>query len=359
MNPLSQIITREIQKTGIIPFSRFMELALYCPVCGYYEQEKDKIGRRGDFFTNVSIGSMFGELLAFKFAEWLDPPRTTIRSPQIVEAGAHDGSLAADILTWLRDHRPDLAHSVQYCIVEPSPRRREWQHNTLKQFAGSVEWISNLSNTTSVSGIIFANELLDAMPVHRWRWNATSKSWSEWGVGVEGEKFVWRTMPTTDAALPNTPEALKEILPDGFTTETCPAAVDWWSHAARVLECGKLLTVDYGLTADELWRPERRDGTLRTYRKHHVGADLLASVGEQDLTAHVNFAALASAGEARGLRTDAMVTQEAFLTGIAARTWDEQLDFGEWTPERTRQFKTLIHPEHFGRSFRVLVQSVA
>ena len=118
-----------------------------------------------------------------------------------------------------------------------------------------------------------------------------------------------------------------------------------------------MLAVDYGLTAEEFFVPERKEGTLRGYHRHRSTRDVLACPGEQDITAHVNFTAIRAAGEAVGMRTEAFLTQAQFLTAIAARTCADEDSLGKWTPERTRQFQTLIHPEHLGRSFRVLVQS--
>jgi SAM-dependent MidA family methyltransferase len=147
------------------------------------------------------------------------------------------------------------------------------------------------------------------------------------------------------------------MLPDGFTTEVCPAAEKWWRTASRLLACGKLLTFDYGLRAEEFFMPERKAGTVRGYHHHQPGNDVLAHPGDQDITAHVNFTAIRTAGESAGLRTEAFLPQAQFLTGIAARIWKDGALCGEWTPARTRQFQTLTHPEHLGRSFRVLVQS--
>jgi SAM-dependent MidA family methyltransferase len=121
------VIREEISKSGAISFARFMELALYCPESGYYETKKDIVGRGGDFITSVSVGSLFGELLAFQFAEWLgtgERGQGTVVS--ILEAGAHDGRLAGDILGWLEANRPDVFGRIQYIIVEPSPIRQQW-----------------------------------------------------------------------------------------------------------------------------------------------------------------------------------------------------------------------------------------
>jgi SAM-dependent MidA family methyltransferase len=146
------------------------------------------------------------------------------------------------------------------------------------------------------------------------------------------------------------------VLPDGYTIETCPAAESWWREAATVLGRGKLLTIDYGFTAAERFSPGRRHGTLRAYFRHHASDDLLANVGEQDLTAHVNFSAIQEVGEACGLATETFSTQSQFLTRILEKTLREKT-FGEWTSAQARQFQTLTHPEHLGRAFRVLVQS--
>jgi SAM-dependent MidA family methyltransferase len=395
-----------------------MELALYCPKHGYYEAKKDNPGRRGDFYTSVGVGKLFGQLLAFQFAEWLETlnpvkgrgPHGALR-PQplgaakrsgdgltlnLVEAGAHDGQLARDILTWLQLNRPELFDRVEYRVIEPSPRRQEWQKKTLEQYSSHVRWFAGFQSLLQertchsspatrhplLRGVIFSNELLDAMPVHRFGWDAQNKKWFEWGVAVDGEKFAWARIPDTLAprsgeragargAFENLPPELLAALPDGYTIETCPAAEDWWREAANVLGHGKLLTIDYGFTADGLFSPSRTRGTLRAYFRHHASDDLLANVGEQDLTAHVNFSTIQAAGESVGLRTEMFSTQSQFLTQILEKSFGELVaskrlvspksDGGGsedgWTPAQARQFQTLTHPEHLGRAFRVLVQS--
>jgi SAM-dependent MidA family methyltransferase len=389
MNPLSEIIRREAAQSGILPFARFMKLALYCPKHGYYETKKDNPGRHGDFYTSVGVGKLFGQLLAFQFAEWLETLNPQPSTLNLVEAGAHDGQLARDILTWLQLNRPELSDRVEYRVIEPSPRRQEWQGETLREFAPRVRWFAGFQSLLQertchsspatrhppLCGVIFSNELLDAMPVHRFGWDAQNKKWFEWGVAVDGEKFIWAKIQTPDAR-PQTPDpGLLAVLPDGYTIETCPAAEDWWREAANVLGHGKLLTIDYGLTADELFLPSRPRGTLRAYFRHHASDDLLANVGEQDLTAHVNFSAIQAAGESVGLKTESLQTQSQFLTQILEKTLREK-SFGElvaskrlvspksdgggsedgWTPAQARQFQTLTHPEHLGHAFRVLVQ---
>lgn len=347
-----------------------MEVALYCPDCGYYEKEEDNVGRGGDFFTSVSVGSLFGELLAFQFAEWLmaEADRGGLADGfRIVEAGAHDGRLAADILAWMRERRPEIFRRLEYVIVEPSRRRQEWQREKLKEFQKSARWVSEMSTLKTTAAapetIIFSNELLDAMPARRLGWDAKRKKWFEWGLALHDGNLVWSRMgevanEVLESAF-RAPEFqnLFDVLPDGFTTEVCPAAPAWWRSAADILQRGRLLTFDYGLDAEDFFTPERSEGTLRAYHHHRLSRDLLASPGGQDITAQVNFTAVKQAGEAAGLKTEALVSQGKLLTQIAEKIWKQPELFGDWTPARTRQFQTLTHPEHLGRPFRVLVQS--
>jgi SAM-dependent MidA family methyltransferase len=368
MSNLSEIIRREAAQRGVLPFARFMELALYCPVHGYYETKKDNPGRHGDFYTSVGVGELFGQLLAFQFAEWLESLRIADCGLRIIEAGAHDGRLAKDILAWLQSNRPELLNQIEYWIIEPSARRQKWQGETLREFAPRVRWFDSLQSISSpnpkssrpagrnpkLSGVIFSNELLDAMPVHRFGWDAQNKKWFEWGVAVDGGIFVWAKIQPSAFSLQ--PSALESVLPDGYTIETCPAAEDWWREAANVLERGRLMTIDYGLAADELFSPSRTRGTLRAYHRHHASDNLLANVGEQDITAHVNFSAIQAVGESVGLKTEIFSTQSQFLTQILEKAAKDNF-LGKWTSAQARQFQTLTHPEHLGRAFRVLVQS--
>ena len=361
-------------------FAEFMRHVLYCPIYGYYEQSKDRIGREGDFYTNVNIGPLFGELLAFQFAEWLR--EIGGNAFQLIEAGTHDGQLAADILNWFRQKRPKLFASLTYWIVEPSPRRRAWQKEKLEHFAEQVRWSDSIDGLAEglVNGIIFSNELLDAMPIHRFGWDAADAHWFEWGVTLkrknpstssgsqEPEEMISFEWTRLDQAADDFAPALKEsgfefppellaVLPHGFTIEICPEAAQWWRQAATALKTGKLLTIDYGVEAGQLIAPERSGGTLRAYSRHHATGDVLSNVGDQDLTAHVNFAQLQHIGEAAGLRTEGLFSQERFFTSVAAKTWQTESNFGEWTSARLKQFRTLMHPEHLGRAFRVLLQS--
>jgi SAM-dependent MidA family methyltransferase len=377
---LSQLIRSEIAATGPMPFARFMQLALYHPTHGYYRRPMKQIGCQGDFCTSVSAGPLFGQLLARQFTEWLQarslarsnprpPTKTGARSPfQLVEAGAHDGRLALDILSWFETNRPGLLRKMEYWILEPSTAAREAQRQLLKPFQSRVRWSQGWADFPlgGVCGIIFCNELLDAFPVARLGWNAGGKTWFEWRVTWSGDRFAWARGPGPDwTELGETgrpsfwqtlPLALQALLPDGFTIEICPAARAWWSQAAANLKRGKLLTFDYGLESIDFLAPHRTQGTLRSYRAHRLVPDPLADPGAQDLTAHVNFSVLKEAGEKAGLTTEFFDTQAAFLTRIADRAAHRRPAFEPWTAVQRRQFQTLTHPDYLGQAFRVLAQ---
>lgn len=354
---LEELIRGEIGERGPVSFARFMELALYHPELGYYERHPKQTGRSGDFYTSVSVGSLFGELLGFEFAARLTgvPGRVSL-----AEAGAHDGELARDILGYLEEYRPGLFERLDYRMIEPSPRRREAQAAKLGRFRERVVWREDWAAAGAFRGICFSNELLDAMPVHVLRWSAAERGWREWGVEWRAGRFEWAALPeeASEAAgmAPEIARGLAEVLPDGYGIEVCPGAVKWWGEAARALEAGWLMTADYGLAAEEWFRPERTNGTLRGYHRHKSSGNVLEDPGERDITAHVDFGRITAAGEAAGLVTEGLERQEIFLKRVVERIEADPGNFPLWTPMRYRQLKSLMHPEHLGRAFRFLAQ---
>ncbi len=355
-NPLTEIIRAEIGATGPMPFARFMELALYHPEFGYYEIGADQVGRRGDFITSVSVGEVFGQLLAFRFAQWLSSIDGPVR---IAEAGAHDGSLAGDILEWLAANDESLFSRLTYSIVEPSVCRRGWQSKRLGKFTGKVEWHDSLVDATEIRGIIFSNELLDAFPVHRICWDAAKRDWLEWAVDWRDGAFRWELIDGGDAAwrflLPAWPSELLGVLPDRYTTELSPQANAWWRVAADKLVAGKLVALDYGHGPDDWPAASQPDGTVRGYRTQKRVDDVLADPGEQDLTAHANFGLAKREGESAGLRTEQFTSQERFLNSIFVEMLESDPSLGQAID--VRQLQTLTHPDQMGRPFRVLVQA--
>ncbi len=369
MTNAADLIREEIRTRGPIPFIVFMRLALYAKDAGYYERP-GRVGRSGDFFTSVSVGRLFGELLACQMREWLfemekSIPRSAVPTWQLVECGANDGLLGVEVMETLLASDEGGLRPVELVFLEPSETRRRWQEETVVRHNDGrgpgfpVRWCRDWNELGTVHGIIFSNELLDAFPCHRVAWDAASRRWCEMGVGLEGDRFTWRPLPENSAASADAhldlPEGLLDVLPDGFTTELNPDAAAWWRSAARSLGEGRLLAFDYGLTREEYFMPQRADGTLRAYSKHQLKSDVLDQPGEQDLTAHVNFTAIEQAGIAAGLTTDTFDFQGRFLTRLAQKLWAAP-GAEPWDASKIAQFKTLVHPEHMGRSFRVLAQ---
>jgi SAM-dependent MidA family methyltransferase len=359
---LTQLLRREISGSPI-SFARFMELTLYHPSLGYYGCSENPIGRAGDFITSVSVGRVFGALLACHFQDWHE--QHPHPAWQIVEGGAHDGQLAVDILTWLRTHAPDSYARLAYWLLEPSSRRQTWQASRLAGHRDRVRWARSWDELPAgdLCGAIFANELLDAMPAHRLAWDAKQRCWCEWGVAVHGDAFVWERMPLSASLrertdlLPAVPEGLAEVMPDGFTTELSPLATEWWGRAANALQSGQLMTLDYGYTAEEELAPWRPNGTLRSYRAQVSDDRVLEAPGTRDLTAHVNFGRLLAIGERAGLRTELVTTQGRFLGGLLQRLSGAGDTCADWSPAERRQLQTLTHPSQFGQAFRVLIQA--
>lgn len=375
---LSEILAEVIRGRGPLPFHRFMELALYHPGHGYYERSPDSIGRRGDYFTSVSVGSLFGELLAFAFAGWLEV--VDADPVWLIEAGAHDGRLAADILGWLDRWAPGLKSRLHYGIVEPSARRRGWQRERLAAFGSRVRWFESLTAVGRVrpQGILFANELLDALPIRRFIWRTPPGCWMESRVDLPGAEpqddpgnraagtpdFQWTLAEMAELEWKDRwlgeqrarHRPLEAALPDGFVWEHGSAAVAWWEEAAAALERGWLMAIDYGRFAGSAWLPERPRGTLRAFHSHHQSSQLLAQPGEQDLTADVDFALLERVGHAAGWMTEVRSNQGRFLTELAARWAGSLAALPRLDAARRRQLLTLVHPEHLGGRFHILVQ---
>ena len=194
---------------------------------------------------------------------------------QLVEAGAHDGQLALDILAWFARHRAQLFERIEYWIVEPSTVRQQRQAELLRPFSSHVRWRQDLGGLpgSGITGVIFSNELLDAFPFYRAGWDATAKAWFEWRINASSTGFHWvracgiDLLPPLQAELRTSfwrelPADLLAILPNEFTVDLCPAAAQWWREAATCLRQGTMITFDYGLEEDELLAPQRAQGTL-------------------------------------------------------------------------------------------------
>ena len=347
---LIELIREEIRQNGPISFARFMQQALYHPDHGFYASGRARLGRTGDYFTNVSVGSAFGQLLALQFAEaWkiLGRPKDFV----IVEQGAHEGEFARDVLNSLSSEDSGLFGALRYRIVEPSELLRQRQIEALGAYGDKVEWVRALENMQPFEGVHFSNELIDAFPVYLIELAENPPRWVERRICLDGSELALIAQEITD------PDLLARVkgLPvrDGsYATEVNLEALRWIHEVSAKLRRGFVITVDYGLSRDDYYSENRTAGTLQVRRDHRLLDSPLKSVGESDLTSHVDWTSLIDEAERAGFALQGLVDQHHFLTGILA----EYSDFlGKASAKVRRQLQTLLHPEMLGRSFQVLV----
>ncbi len=345
--PLESLIAQRISEEGPLTFREFMELALYHPQWGYYASSSQRIGKEGDFFTSVSVGSLFGRLLARQIGEMLgvvEPPLT------VVEMGAGEGHLARDVVEGLLGMG---RRSFTYGIVERSPAMRERQHQILEGIS-LVVWAESVGDLAPFRGVVFSNELVDSFPVHLVE--MTEAGLQEVYVDLEDGRLVERLLEPSTPELEGYFGELGVDLPVGFRTEVNLEALGWIQEVAASLEQGFLVTIDYGYPSHELYQPYRSRGTLMAYRGHRSSEDLLDSPGEQDLTSHVNFSALKHWGEKAGLTTLGFTDQSHFLLSLGIL---DVVSGGGNEPDTKEilRAKTLIMPGGMGDTFKVLVQA--
>ena len=363
---LIDLIREEIRAYGPVSFAWFMQQALYHPRFGYYASGRCQIGRRGDYFTNVSVGPLFGRLLAAQFVEiW-----TILGKPDdftIVEQGAHHGEFAGDVLESIRDNSPDFFSPLQYRIVEAFGVLQDRQAQRLAEFGDKIKWCDSVDALEPFVGIHFSNELLDAMPVHVIV--STPDRWQEKFVGVEGDRFVFVEQAIVDPALKTqvkkveatshrlweeTRQDAASTLPAqaaGYITEVNLATLEWIDALSAKLARGYLLAFDYGYSHEEFYAADRTDGTLQIRAQHHLLNSPFDAIGDSDISAHVEWTSVAERAETSGLRVAGFTDQHHFLTGLISESPElsENMD-----PKRKCALQTLIHPEMLGRRFQVL-----
>jgi SAM-dependent MidA family methyltransferase len=331
-----------------------MEACLYQPEHGYYTRRVPERGQR-DYVSSPEVGPLFARLLAWQLQEmWEQMGRPT--GFDLVECGAGRGALAAGLLETVHAEARDFAAALRVTLVEASPGLREQARATLKTHGERVQVGERLP--VGVVGCLFSNELVDALPVHRVV--QRGKRLREIYVSARGGELVETENEPSSPGLEGYLERYGAALEDGQQAEVNLAALAWLEDAARALERGFLLTIDYGYPARELYGPAHQRGTLLAYRAHRTSEDWLAWPGEQDLTAQVNFTALEKRGRELGLATLGYLPQAQFLLALArASGLVERLEREAETPEARaarNQLKQLIHPEGMGEAFKVLVQ---
>jgi SAM-dependent MidA family methyltransferase len=359
-SPLVAFIRDNIRRNGPVPFPWFMEQALYHPEFGYYTSSRRRIGWQGDFYTNVSVSRLYGQLLATQLIDmWklLGMPHHFT----IVEEGAEDGQLALDILSAINEESREAAADIRYTIVEPTFSKQEQQRARLEpQFFGKVTWLTRMADLEPISGAFISNEFVDAMPFHVVEYR--NGRWSELMVENSGDNF--RFTPS-EVQAPGLAQALEKLpLPPGSTYRTeVNLAVNRWIEAVGIkLRNGFVLIVDYGYPRDEYYRPERTEGTLSCYSRHRRTYNPFERPGEIDITAHVDFTSLAEAADQADLHLAGYTDQHHFMVGAAEsrlRALEKAVEAqGELTRAHSAflgAYRTLMHPGTMGLAFKFLL----
>jgi SAM-dependent MidA family methyltransferase len=340
---------------GNIGFAEFMQHALYAPDLGYYNAGATKFGEAGDFVTAPEISPLFAKIIARQSAHILlqiDDPGDR----NILEFGAGTGVLAVQLLKSL-----EALQSLpsRYRILEVSPDLRQRQSDAIREalphFIDKVDWLRQLP--ASHTGVVIANEVLDAMPVERFiksQGRVLRKM-----VSVHGDDFVWSSEPageTLQRAVQDIERDLGQPLPEGYESEVSLAVGDWLSNLAACLDLAFVFLIDYGVSRSEYYAPDRNEGWLRCHFRHHAHSNPLINAGIQDLTAWVDFSRVAGAASDHGLQVAGYVTQAMFVLHgglnqemlyIADMPTKTQIDL-------SRQVKLLTMPGEMGENFKCL-----
>ena len=345
---LRTLICEEIDKQGgWLSFARFMELALYAPGLGYYVNGSRKFGAAGDFVTAPEISPLFGRTLARSVCAVMRQSNC-----EVLEFGAGSGALAADVL----NESAALGCPIErYRILDVSPDLRATQADTLKsrapQWFSRVSWEESLP--TSFSGVVLANEVLDAMPAHvvQWRDGAID----ERGVALDGEgRFVWADRPAHGALLAAAQSISgQHVLPTPYVSEINLATLAWVRSLAALLTQGAALLIDYGFPAHELYHPQRAQGSLMCHTRHRAHPDPFDSVGLTDITTHVDFSAVSSAALADGLQPFGYTSQAQFLMNAGLVELLQGASQAQ-LPQLSQQVQRLTAPHEMGELFKVL-----
>jgi len=365
---IQQVLQSLIQSSSEqrITFAEFMALVLYHPEYGYYNSKKTKIGKQGDFFTSSSLGKDLGELIALQIVEMGD----ILNSDQgftLVEMGAGVGDFAIDLLSYLEKQFPAFFESITYLIIEESLSLKQQQRSRLQALPNllkKVQWKtwSEIGDRSWV-GCCFSNELVDAFPVHRIVLN--NGQWQEVYVELEEGEFKECLGELSTSRLQDYFDLIgleinPKIYPEDYCTEVNLKALDWLETVAQKLDRGYVLTIDYGYLAHKYYHPQRAQGTLQCYYQHRHHNNPYINLGQQDITAHVDFTALENYGRQWGLEKLGFTQQGMFLMALGLGDRLAELSTGNFSiPEvlqRRDALHQLIDPMGLG-GFGVLVQA--
>ena len=352
----SQSLSQHVQgllkaQSGPLTFRQFMEQVLYAPGLGYYTAGSHKLGAAGDFITAPEISPLFSQTLAQAIA----PVLPELDEANILEVGAGRGVMAAAILRHLESLN---ALPQRYYILELSPDLRARQQATITeqapQLLDRVEWLECLPE--ALSAIVLGNEVLDAMPVNLFTIKAgqVQERYVDW----QGEQFVWLDGELSDeriaARIASIEESFGQPLAEGYTSEINLIAEDWLTTLGQHLQQGLVILIDYGFPRHEYYHPQRHDGTLMCHYRHHAHADPFQYIGLQDITAHVDFTAMAEAAYAGGFKICGYTNQSNFLIGSGLAELVRVVDNTAEQIKLAGEIKKLTMPHEMGELFKVI-----
>lgn len=347
---------------GAISFARYMQLALYAPGLGYYSGRASKLGVPGDFVTAPEISPLFSHCIARQCQQVLE----IIGTADILEVGAGSGTMACEILNTL-EHAGTLPD--HYFILEVSADLRERQQRIIQQriphLQQHVYWLDSLPDKC-FKGVVLANELLDAMPVHRVHIGKDTEQ--EYCIRIREDEFEWCLFDIDNDYIRQRTCDIRQMLggvidDDGYITEINLAAESWIRSIGELLDCGVVIIIDYGFHRREYYHPQRREGTLMCHYRHRSHADPLILTGLQDITSHIDFTALAEAGDDTGLNVAGFTTQGHFLLASGLLEFAEERQSGQaaGSPiealQQAQEIKKLTLPHEMGELFKVLALS--
>jgi SAM-dependent MidA family methyltransferase len=337
---------------GWLGFESFMEAALYAPGLGYYSAGAHKLGVGGDFTTAPELSPLFGACVARQCVEVLD----VLGSGSILEIGAGSGRLAVDVLSRLEAQgQVPVAYSILEVSADLRERQRSHIERHLPHWLDRITWLDGPPKA-EYDGVILANEVLDALPVVRFRWHRDRVD--ELGVALSEGRFVWEARPA-GASMAAACRRLAEHGGDwdeGYVSEYCPRLAAWTNTVTRSLRRGAALWFDYGLPRSQYYLPERHEGTLLCHFRHRAHGDPFLYPGLQDITAWVDYTALAEASRAAGFTVEGFTTQSFFLAGLgvdqemAALAGDEPREFARLA----NQARRLMMPGEMGERFKAM-----
>jgi len=358
---LRRFILSQIEKRGPIPFSQFMEWCLYHPEYGYYQSERPKIGRNGDYYTSPCVHPLFGGLIAKQLSQMSE--QLGVETFDVVEIGGGRGFLCQDILQWAKKNSSVFYQRLRYHLIETSPFLLKEQRERLGEIEkeGKVFWMDQEAfeeGKVQVEGCFLSNELVDAFPVHQVIFDHGELK--EIYVAQDHGQLKEQRGELSDSRITSYFQSMDITLQEGQRAEVNLKALDWMEKVARCLKKGFVLTIDYGYLTKELYAPHRREGTLLCYTQHQTSDNPYERLGQQDITSHVNFTSLIQKGEEVGLQFTGLVPQYQFL--LALGLLQEMESLGREMPEMDAlqvrlSLKHLIEPEiGMGEVFKVLIQ---